>query len=287
MFCAVFIALSMNSYTRTSAAWDEPVHLVDGYTSLAEVDYRYDSEHPPLMRMWAALPLAVTGVPVFNASPQIDANTQADWFGRMHRMATDLLYSRPGVLLCYYMARFMGVLIGCALGVLVFLWTREWLGETTAIVVLALFALEPNLGANASIVGTDMGCTCFIFGALFLWRTVRSWTRANVAWTCVFFALAVITKFTAILLCVFVVLLIALAAAMRRLEPIRALQLLGCLAGSAYVAIWAIYRFRYEPSANADWLFTVRRSDRAVDASDAEQSRWLRRSTSFAPERLC
>ncbi|MBM3858680.1 MAG: hypothetical protein FJ395_03410, partial [Verrucomicrobia bacterium] len=57
-FVAVFIGLSLFSYTRESATWDEPQHLTAGYTALTKRDFRIDTEHPPLVRMWAALPLA-------------------------------------------------------------------------------------------------------------------------------------------------------------------------------------------------------------------------------------
>src|SRR5437762_3176928 len=56
-FVAVFVALEVFSYTQKSATWDEPIHLTDGYVALARHDYRVDPEHPPFLRMWAALPL--------------------------------------------------------------------------------------------------------------------------------------------------------------------------------------------------------------------------------------
>src|ERR1700687_3248859 len=57
VFAAVFIALAVGSYVRESATWDEPQHLTAGYSALKFHDYRTDPEHPPFIRMWAALPL--------------------------------------------------------------------------------------------------------------------------------------------------------------------------------------------------------------------------------------
>ena len=57
IFAAVFILLTVTSYTQKSATWDEPQHLIAGYTALKFHDYRTDPEHPPFLRMWAALPL--------------------------------------------------------------------------------------------------------------------------------------------------------------------------------------------------------------------------------------
>ena len=62
-FAAVFVALDVGSYTQKSATWDEPLHVTSGYVALARHDYRIDPEHPPFLRMWAALPLmAIQGI---------------------------------------------------------------------------------------------------------------------------------------------------------------------------------------------------------------------------------
>src|ERR1035438_3730756 len=57
VFAVIFIALTVGSYTRQSATVDEPQHLTAGYTALRLHDYRVDQEHPPFLRLWAALPL--------------------------------------------------------------------------------------------------------------------------------------------------------------------------------------------------------------------------------------
>src|ERR1044071_4419627 len=57
LFAVIFAVLDVASYTRTSATWDEPIHIATGYAALTQHDYRVDPEHPPFLRMWAALPL--------------------------------------------------------------------------------------------------------------------------------------------------------------------------------------------------------------------------------------
>ena len=56
-FTVAFITLTVGSYTQKSATVDEPQHLTAGYAALRLHDYRIDPEHPPFLRMWAALPL--------------------------------------------------------------------------------------------------------------------------------------------------------------------------------------------------------------------------------------
>lgn len=264
IFALVFVALSVASYTRTSAVWDEPVHLVAGATALENHDYRFDPEHPPLLRMWAALPLLLTGVAPFDPSP-IDRAEPAVWATQLHIYASNWLYNGRDADALLYKARFMIVLLGCGLGALVFLWALEWQGMTAATVVLALFALEPNIAAHSQLVTTDAGFAALAFAATFtLWRAVRRWTRGRVAAVCLCFGLAVIAKFTAVLLCITMVLLILAAVAARRLTATRAAALLGLLAVSAVGAIWAVYGFRYAPSADPAWLYAFHR-DPAIE----------------------
>src|SRR5690348_6838734 len=56
-FAVAYCVLQVASYTQKSATWDEPVHLAAGYLAATRGDYRVEATHPPLMRMWAALPL--------------------------------------------------------------------------------------------------------------------------------------------------------------------------------------------------------------------------------------
>jgi len=56
------------------------------------------------------------------------------------------------------------------------------LGLVPAILVLAFYTLEPNLGAHARLVTTDLGVTCFFFATIyFLWRSVRRPGLGNLA----------------------------------------------------------------------------------------------------------
>ena len=50
-FAAVFMALTVGSYTQKPAIVDEPQHLTAGYTALRLRDYRIDPEHPPFLRL--------------------------------------------------------------------------------------------------------------------------------------------------------------------------------------------------------------------------------------------
>jgi hypothetical protein len=251
-FAIVFSTLCVVSYTRQSATWDEPQHLTAGILALRRGDYRLDPEHPPLVRLWAALPAAMAAR--VNTAP-IEEFNPLEWVGvAQFYFSHRFLYSNNDADRLLYRARFMNVLLGVLLGVLMFAWVREWLGFWPATLTLALFCLEPNLQAHASLVTTDMGIACFMFGTLyFLWRSTRRWSAGNLAGLTLFFVLSIVTKFSALLLGPIVLLLLILA----RVNPAKIAGLVALLAAVSWLAIWTVYGFRYAPSVNPHWLYRL------------------------------
>jgi hypothetical protein len=265
-FIAVFVALAVGGYWETSATWDEPIHLTAGYVALTSGDFRVDPSHPPLLRMWAALPVLAMG-PMPADTRTIDASAPNAWLQDAYRFAHQFMYRDNDADRMLGAARMMVVVLGALLGILVFCWAREWLGVVPAAVALVLFALEPNLMAHASLVTTDLGVTAFVFGtAYFLWRTCRNVTRFNVIGLAAFCGLAMAAKFSAILLAPIVVLLLTFAV-VRRGMPWRVAGAIAALLAIASVgAIWASYGFRYLPSESPGWAFDFARTDLAARA---------------------
>jgi len=255
-FAVVFVTLQVESYTQKSATWDEPIHLTAGYVALTRGDQRVDPTHPPLLRMWAALPLAaMSGVRVDTSA--IDRSPVAQWLGRdAYTFAHDFLYVQNDADRLLYAARFMVVLLGVALGALLFSWVYEWLGFWPAVFALVMYTISPSIAAHASLVTTDLGVSCFMFGAIyFLWRTARRLSAWNLAGLSLFVALAVVSKFSGIALAPIIVVLLAVAVLTRSaisLKTAAGIALL--LVATTFLAIWAVYGFRYMPSSSPAWL---------------------------------
>ena len=173
-FTVMFVALQVGSYTRTSATFDEPGGLAAGYAALAFRDYRPALEHPPLTRLWAALPLLTMSGVSFDSKALDDARPEAVAFQGPFASGHRFLYAQDGVPASsrgdalLYRARFMNVLLAVVLGVLVYCWVAEWLGFRAAVVALGLYTIEPNIAAHAALVTTDLGVACFMFGAILL-----------------------------------------------------------------------------------------------------------------------
>jgi Flp pilus assembly protein TadD len=256
LFAVAFGALQVFAYTQKSATVDEPIHLTTGYAALAERDYRVETTHPPFMRMWAALPLLFMPDVRLDTSV-IDRTEPRVWNSgaTAFDFSTKFLYVENDADRLLNAARFMIVICGIVLGVLVFFWTYEWLGFTAAVWALVFYTLSPNLAAHASLVTTDIGITCFMFGTIyFLWRTSRRVSLVNLTGLSTFFALAIITKFSGLILGPIVLVLLILAARRRTaITPRAAAAIVVLLAVASLIAVWAIHGFRYAPSETAAW----------------------------------
>lgn len=69
LLLAAFAALTIASFARQSATYDETSHLPAGYSYLCWNDYRLNPEHPPLIKKLCALPLLF--LPVWPESPAL------------------------------------------------------------------------------------------------------------------------------------------------------------------------------------------------------------------------
>jgi hypothetical protein len=284
LFAVVFEFLTIHSYRRLSATIDEPQHLTDGYVTWKLRDYRVDPDHPPLLRMWAALPLLMM--------PDIKLDTHSRYWLPFdeYRFSHQFLYQDNDADRLLYHARFMISLLGVLLGILVFCWARELFGFWPAAIVLGLFCTEPNLAAHSGLVTTDLGTTCFIFGTVyFAWRIARNFNIGNIIGLTAFFVLAQLSKYSAVLLLPILLILLPVRALTPTPWPcnlrhatllsskvgktLLALASIGGLVVISYVALWAIYSFRYAP--------TTVGIERAQFATDTEARHRLPRLTSL------
>jgi hypothetical protein len=254
-FALVFAGLSIHGYRQHSSTFDEPLHLAAGYAAVAHGDHRVDPTHPPLIRMWAALPLVFTDRTALDLSA-IDSAAPAAWLQQSYGFSHRFLYVDNDADRLLYGARFMVVALGVLLGTVLFLWARAWLGLVPAVAALVLYTVEPNLAAHATLVTTDLGVTCFLFTSVyFLWRVCRTPTTANALGFAAFGALATVAKFSGMMVAPLALCLLAGAVLASRVTIRRAGGLLALLAAAMVLSVWAVYGFRYAPGPTESWLF--------------------------------
>jgi hypothetical protein len=275
VFTVLFLTLAVSSFIRMSATFDEPAHLTSGYFSLKAKDFRVDPEHPPFLRMWAALPL-LTQRNIKFPEQTIDHTDSLEWVTGTEKYALidSFVYEINDADRMLYPARFMITLLGVLLGFLIFFWAKEWLGFWPAVIALACYTFEPNILAHSSLVTTDLGVSCFIFGAVyFLWRTTRLLSVTNLIGLLVLCGFAAISKFSAIILGPIFLLLLLIRALRKapwqckigKLSELRTITgrtaasaaVLLLVAFASWAAIWTVYGFRYMPSSSPTWRFAL------------------------------
>jgi hypothetical protein len=265
--CVLFVASEVFTYTRQSATWDEPGHLLAGYAALTRGDYRVDIEHPPLLRAWLALPLLTMRVND-GALDQIEhTNPETLAFQGPFDLGHRFLYLDNDADRLLYRARFMTVLLGAGLGCLVFCWAYEWLGPRGAILAILLYVTEPNIAAHSALATSDLGVSCFIFATVyFLWRSARSLNALNLSLLAVSFVFALLSKFSALVLLPIAVVLLVFVVARGRLTVRAAGAVVLLLLAAGFVGSWTGYGFQFAQARTPGWSFALHNNSAALNS---------------------
>ena len=235
------------SIRHISQTWDEGDHIFAGYMSWKTGDFGLNPEHPPLVKMLAALPLLGMDLRVpplqqryFKSEAFIDGKSFVGW-------------NDPPKLL--FRARMAAALLTVLLGLLVFLAAQEMFGTAAGFLSLAILVFEPNLLAHGAWVTTDAGLSCFIFAALYaFYRYTEAPSVLRLAAVGLAAGLALAAKHTGLLV---FPMLMALAVCEvlrgRKRALVPALRMAAALVAAgilAVVVLWASYGFRYAARPN-------------------------------------
>lgn len=246
------MALSVH---RNSFTWDEDDHIYAGYMSWKHGDFGLNPEHPPLVKLVAALPLL--HMPVKMPALQNRFFKLEGFLGGKEFFFNN---DADGML---FRARLAVSFFAVLLAVLVFLAAKEMFGTGAGFIALGLLAFDPNFLAHGAVVGTDAGLSCFLFASIYaFYRFVKAPSAGRLVLAGLATGLALATKHTAIL--VFpMLLMLAVYEALRREStadsPHRdakrtlAMRLAGALVFISALSVgvlWAFYGFRYEPRAD-------------------------------------
>ena len=187
----IHIALAVDILVQKSATSDEPPHIVAGYSYLTERDFRYNAEHPPLVKEIAAFPLLFLDV---SLEKEAEWEQAYEWpAGRKFLFANS---EDPDTML--FWARIPMVLLSALLGLVVLLFARRWYGWKAGIFALFLYALSPLILGNAWIVQTDVAAALALAASLYaFWLVLQhpGWKRIAVLGAVLGLSLA--SKFTA------------------------------------------------------------------------------------------
>jgi 4-amino-4-deoxy-L-arabinose transferase-like glycosyltransferase len=230
---------------RESLTFDEGDHSFSGYMMWKTGDYGLNPEHPPLVKLLAAVPTIGRNLwtpPLqgrfFKGEAYIDGR---DWLARNDGGSQRLVFRM----------RMMTGILAIGLSLVIFFATREFFGTGAALFALVIASFDPNLLAHSALVTTDMGVTCFLLASIYAFY---GYVKKPGWWRLIVVAIAagllLSTKHSGVLLAPILLVLIlweiATAPGGQRLRT--ALRLAGSFAfiviGSC-VVLWAFFGFRY------------------------------------------
>lgn len=201
VFAAILLAVMASLMLVEAASFttivDESPHLVAGYSYVVHQDYRLNPEHPPLIKAFAALPLAFQDINFPDDSTSWTEDINGQW-----RLGDQFLHeSGNNPVSMMFWGRLGPIVITLLLGGIIFVWTRKLYGNIAALFATTLFSFSPTFLAHGPLITTDVGAAfAFLFATFFLFRWLQKQNRKNLILAGVAFGIAQLMKFSLILL---------------------------------------------------------------------------------------
>ena len=184
--------LAVDAGRKQTPTHDEYWHLPLGLLIWKTGRFDYDVINPPLLRLWAALPLWIGGAKLDTEVPFVTP-----------RDTGDLLWmsNRDYNLQWFAWGRAMVALMNLGTGWLLGKWARRWYGELAGFAAVLLFCTCPTILANGGLVTHDAAAA---FGFVVTLYATVCWTeqptRGRAAWAGFCLGIAQLLKLTCILL---------------------------------------------------------------------------------------
>lgn len=198
-FFILIVLAKLNSQTT-----DEGVHIGAGYTYLTRHDYRFNPEHPPLIKKLAAFPLLF-----------MKLNTPSDdtyWNGsekyyvdnwQLHRgYGEDFLYrvgNNADKIL--FWARLPMICLTLILGLAIFFISARLWGWGGGLLSTIVYIFEPVILGHGNLITTDIGVALgFLISIWLFWKMLNRQKWLDIIWFGLAFGVTMLMKYTAILL---------------------------------------------------------------------------------------
>jgi tetratricopeptide (TPR) repeat protein len=240
------------SIRQESITWDEDDHLYSGYMSWKTGDFGLNPEHPPMVKMLAALP-------ILGMELKVPALQRRNFKHEAFLGGKDFLFKNDANTMLFR-ARMAASMLTVLLAILVFLAAQEMFSTGAAFLALTLLVFDPNLLAHGALVTTDAGLSCFLFASVYAFYR---YVKAPSAWRLVVVGLATGLAFAAKhtgVLAAPILIVLALCELWRNQDTpknenraasstgsqfLRMLGALVVVAAISLTVLWGFYGFRY------------------------------------------
>lgn len=246
--------------SRKSITNDEVISIPAGYYHLVAGNFQISKGHPPLTKMWAALPLTF----IQPNEPAIEVRPSEDSQDRTFRVCGEFWRANSANFRSIsFWARLPMIGLALALGLLIFVYTRQLFGARAAVFAVALFSIEPTVLAHGRTALNDLPVA---LSYLLFFFTLHAYLKAPDLRHSLFLGLtgglAVVTKFSMIVVApIFACVAIAsIWTAPRRNESrARTAGRLGLAVIAALLVINGAYYFQRPPPEEIEfrWLASI------------------------------
>jgi hypothetical protein len=204
------------------AAWvetptiDEFAHLPAGFAYLEHGAFGLYTKNPPLYKMVMAM--ASTGVDDVAVPTPVGLAHFAQGWGPWNYAADFMDANRDNYFAIFFRARLVVIATALAMAALLYAWARELFGERAAAISTALVLLSPSLLAHGHLATLDVACATFALASVYSLRwamkaPVDDGATSRATWRIALagavFGVALLVKFTALLLAPALLLLVA------------------------------------------------------------------------------
>ena len=246
LLLGIMFATAVFSMKGDALTFDELAHIPAGYSYLTEQDYRLNPEHPPLAKDISAIPLLFLNLNFpDNDQVWLQEKSAPAWWVQFDFGKKFLYDSGNNPREIIFWSRFAAIIMLILLGWLLFWWTKKITNNTVALGVLALFAFSPTFLAHGRLANTDVGA---VFGALlaiiFWLKFIQNPTWKNVLFSGIALGIAMLFKFSLILLIPFFIIITILYVFLfsKPLPLYLTRSLIVGLTGFVLI-IWPVYQF--------------------------------------------
>ena len=247
----LFAVLALDAGGTETPTIDEFAHLPSGHAILAHGAFDLYAKNPPLGKALLALPERLGGdlrVPV----PREQPFGWGPWqYGRRFMQANaDRYFS------IFASARALVTALALIAAALVFFWARSLFGEPAAAISTSLFLLSPTLLAHGHLATLDVACMASLLACILALRWAHPPDGADrlgrVATTGALWGIALLVKFTAVLLAPVWIGLVAYEHRRRWRRALAEIALLGAV-GLTVVNLGMGFRGSFAPLGTYDF----------------------------------
>jgi hypothetical protein len=257
------VVLVDRSVRTKSPTFDEPLHTLGAYLVAREADHRLNPEDPPLLHWIAAIPLARTTLNLPREHESWDRLFDSNLWSNQFVSETFWRISGNDGLATIAASRRIMLLVDALLIVSAAALAAALAGPAAAVLAASLLALDPLLIGHGSLVKNDvLTALLATLTAASAWSVTRRLSAPRVALAGVVLGLAMIAKFSGILLVLAFALALLIRAMLRSPWPTiggRTLHTRAQRAAASAIVmlaitpillavIWSGYRFRFDPT---------------------------------------